>query len=620
MDKINKSYIFRILRFILFGLVAALVAGFIIEFFHVGLDRKLITVFIFESRTEIFKLSVQIFFFVYIGLSALSGSSIIGSFLTVFISLALGAANFLKYTYRNEYLFPSELSMITELPFLIDMITLREFVFFGGLFFIIIGTMVLIYQKFSLKRRKILSKKLHYSWRITLVIVSAIILVHVYRFNQPGNRIKAAFNETADWVTYNQKRNYENNGFVAGFLFNFGSEYMDKPDDYSRESVLAILDEYTEKAEQINKERAHAAIDANIIFLMNESFSDPSRIEGFEMSDDPIPFTRELMDNTLSGHSLSQSIGGGTANSEFEALTGMALEPFAGHVYAPYVEATNIMQHMPSIIQRTNDDRLNTTALHSNYAHLYKRTNVYENFGFDKFIHRKIMNYKEQLGNSDYISDAASYKELIDRMEETDGKDFIHLVTMQNHMSYRDKYDNPDFETSGLNNDDEGDGYLQDLNHSDEALKDLIAYIDQHDEETLLVFWGDHLPSIYPDSILDQNSRLTMRQTPLFFYSNQADLEGNLGTISPIYYINHVLDILDVKVTPFEALLMSLEEEVPGLYGGLYLQDGSDQTFETRADLNDQAQALLEKFNMIQYDIVSGDRYTKDLGFFELNQ
>lgn len=620
MNKTNKSYLFRILRFILFGLFAAFLAGFIIEFFHVGLDRELITVFIFENRSEIFKLSVYIFFFIYLGLAALSGSSIIGSFLTVFISLILGTANFLKYTYRNEYLFPSELSMITELPFLIDMITLREVVFFGGLFIIIIGAMVFIYQKFSLKRRKILSKKLHYSWRITLTIVSVIVLVHVYRFNQPGNRIKAAFNETADWVTYNQKRNYENNGFVAGFLFNFGSEYMDKPDDYSRESVIAILDEFSDQAEQINKERTHSDIDTNIIYLMNESFSDPTRITGFEMSDDPISFTRELIDNTMSGHSLSQSIGGGTANSEFEALTSMSLEPFAGQVYAPYVEATSIMQYIPSIARRAKNSELHTTAIHSHYGHLYKRTSVYPRLGFDDFIHRNEMTHTDLLGNSDYISDAASYKELIDRMEETDGKDLIHLVTMQNHMSYRHKYDNPEYKTSGLSNNDEGNGYLQDLNYSDQALEDLIDYIDQHDEDTLLVFWGDHLPSIYPNSILDQNSHLTMRQTPLFFYSNHTDLEGNLGTISPIYFINHVLDILDVKITPFEALLLSLEEELPGLYGGFYLQDGSDQTFETRADLNDQAQALLEKFNMIQYDIVSGDRYTKDLGFFELNQ
>lgn len=295
------------------------------------------------------------------------------------------------------------------------------------------------------------------------------MLFYTYQFNNPGNLINAAYSNTANWVSYNQNKNYSNNGFVAGFLFNTGSQYMMEPIDYSIEKVISIKDEYTNKAEEINKTRNNIEFDTNIIFLMNESFSDPSRLKGFESNLDPIPFTRELMMNTLSGNSLAQSIGGGTANSEFEALTSLSLEPFSSHVYAPYVEATSIFNHIHSILERVHASGLKSTAIHSHSPSLYKRTVVYSEMGFDEFISKEDMLYTEKIANSDYISDASAYKEMIKRMNETEEKDFIHLVTMQNHMSYRLKYEETKFNTSGADDNEEGNGYLQDLYNSDIA-------------------------------------------------------------------------------------------------------------------------------------------------------
>src|SRR5699024_168665 len=132
-------------------------------------------------------------------------------------------------------------------------------------------------------------------------------------------------------------------------------------------------------------------------------------------------------------------------------------------------------------------------------------------------------------------------------------------------MSYGYKYENPSFTTQGATSQEEGDGYLQDLYYSDLALELFVDYIDDYNEETLVIFWGDHLPSIYSSDTADINDSITFRETPLFFYSNQRDLSGDVGTISPIFFIHHILDILNVKVTPFEALLAELEHVLPGV-------------------------------------------------------
>lgn len=148
----------------------------------------------------------------------------------------------------------------------------------------------------------------------------------------------------------------------------------------------------------------------------------------------------------------------------------------------------------------------------------------------------------------------------------------------------------------------------------------MIHHIDQYDEEILLVFWGDHLPGIYSNAIGEKNSALTRRETPLFFYSNMDDLYGSVDTISPIYYLNHVLDILNIKVTPFEALLMELEERLPGLYGGLYLEDTSKAPLESRNNLNVETKELLDKYSLIQYDMVSGSGFSREVGFFDITE
>lgn len=574
--------------------------------------------FIFNIRTEVFILSCFIFFSLFLFLASLLGSAILGgSFITI-LSLILGSTAYLKYQYRNEPLFPSELSMVTELPFLVEMVSTREIILVLISLIAILLLIVLIYKNFSMKSKGLLSNRFQFMWRFPLFILSLSLIINIYRFNYPGNNLREIYNEYTDYVTYDQDLNYARNGFVAGFLFNLGTEVMEQPSDYSRDVIEEIHNKYTVLADEINEMRSLTETPANILFIMNETFADPATIEGFTFNQDPIPYTRSLMESTLSGQALAQNIGGGTANSEFEALTSLSMEPLASRVYAPYVEATNELKHIPSLAKKASNQGMVATAIHPYNPNLYKRTTVYNHLGFDDFIYDEHMDFKDKIGNSDYISDESAYKEMMQRLNETDTLDFIHLVTMQNHMAYSHKHDTTLFETSGATEDAEGNGYLQDLHYSDQALKSLIEEVDQHEEEIFIVFWGDHQPSIYSDDTISQNTRLTMRETPLFFYSNKRDLSGDIGTISPIYFINHILESLDVMVTPFEAMLLELETVLPGIYGGLYLEEGIDGPVSSRHELQVETIRLLNEFTLIQYDLFAGSNYSHNLGFYDL--
>lgn len=120
---------------------------------------------------------------------------------------------------------------------------------------------------------------------------------------------------------------------------------------------------------------------------MNETYSDPYLLDGFRSDKDPMPFYRDLIDESYNGRSLAQGIGGETANSEFEALTTLSLETMASTISSPYVQLTETLSDTPNVVQLINEMGYHTTAIHSHHPRLYKRTDVYARLGFDEFIY-----------------------------------------------------------------------------------------------------------------------------------------------------------------------------------------------------------------------------------------
>lgn len=608
-NKIKDNWI-QIALTILIGFTASFLAVFLLQYFHFQLDFGK-TIGFFREQTRLNLLEVGVVLLVFLWFEFLSGSRWLSSFFVVLLSFILGIASQQKLLYRGEPLYPSDAYFLKDFRFLLTMVDTGILIAMGVIFLLLGGAIVYFVKK---RKKNSVSK----SWLTTRMIgfvAVSLLLFYVYQFNQPGNKVKAMFNERVSWISYSQERNYTENGVVSGLMYNLKAPAVDKPKKYSKASIQALYEKYNQEAEEINSERNSSLDDVNLIYVMSETFSDPLKIEGMTISKDPLPNFRRLANENLSGEVLSQGYGGGTANIEFEALTGISLEPLSSNITTPFIQLSGQMSKFPSIMDYMSSTNHKRTAIHPYNTTMYKRLENYQALEFDSYIFQDDMKYTEKVGKNTYISDEAAHQEVMDVLQESDGKDFVHLVTMQNHKPFVDKYENIEYEVEGAPYNLEVANYAQGIQYSDEALKEFLDEIDQFDEKTIVVFWGDHLPSFYGDELFNQNGHITMHETPLLFYSNFSEDSRDVGTISPIYFVNHILGMADAPVKPFSALLSKMETVLPAMEKGFYLERDSDLKRD-REELNPVTLEILEEYDMILYDMTTGKNYSKELGFY----
>lgn len=587
--------------------------NFILQLFQLHFDLEHLSVQLFESKTLLFFLSSGIIVILFLWVMSLVGNPYVSFLILLVATILTGFANQQKQLYRGEPLYPSDLAMVRNLPFLIDMV--NPLLVFLLIFLVAISITICIfiykktYKKFTMKSL---------IFRTILFVFTSSILFYTGQFNQQNNYVRELFNINAYWITFSQQLNYEGNGFIPGFLYNLNAPAVDRPARYSKEKVEQIVNEYSQKAIELNKDRVTPLTDVNILFVMNESFSDPYEIEGMKISEDPIPNIRKIMKNNLSGKILSQGYGGGTANIEFEALTGISIEPLASNITTPYIQLTSKMSEFPTIVSYLKQHDYTATAIHPFNTTMYKRNDVYKEIGFDHFISESTMKNDKILESNRYISDESAYKEILDRMNNTPTMDFIHLVTMQNHMDYTGKYPDTEFQAVGSSNDEEAINYYQDLQYSDIALKEFLNDLDSFEEKTMVVFWGDHLPSFYGKKLYDENGLRTMHETPLIIYTNYNKEEKYINTISPIYLLNHVLEKNNAPLTPFQTLLLELESVLPAFEKNIYIENVAEEIKASRSDLAASTLKVLNDYDMVLYDLTTGENHAHELGFYEI--
>ncbi|WP_086943695.1 LTA synthase family protein [Trichococcus pasteurii] len=579
------------------------------------LDAGLVVNFVFAWHTEKFLISTGVLLTLGLWLWALVGNIRWANALLLLSGGILGMATYEKMLQRNEPVYPSDLKMLTEATFLLEMLNGRTLAAISLVFILFLAFVL-----FSLRQSK--SKetvKLGWKARVLVLFVTSIALGYAGQFQKEGNLLKKAYDRTAYWIPYSQQMNYYNTGFVAGFLYNLSAAPMELPTDYSQEKIDELKATYQQFADEINAERTAAMPETNVIYIMNESFADPLELEGLDLQSDPIPFTRALMDTSYSGELLSQGYGGGTANIEFEALTGFSMEPFAANITTPYTQFLSSQDDFPSVVSRLEEAGFRTTAIHPYNTTMYKRLENYEALGFDTFLYEDTMTHTDKLDTNPYISDAAAYAEITAILKASDEKDFIHLVTMQNHTPYQNKYTvTPSAAETGIASQTIRN-YLQDLQYSDQALAELLAALQEWSEPTIVVFWGDHWPSVFGEDLYALNTIQNMHETPMFIYSNMAEVQKDLGVTSPIYFFPEVLELSGSRVTAFEALLMALQEQVPAFEKTLYVNGDTGEYVSSREGLSEQAKSLLADYDLIQYDTTTGNRYAESNGFFQMD-
>ncbi|HAQ4672869.1 TPA: LTA synthase family protein [Enterococcus faecium] len=567
--------------------------------------------FAFSWHTEKFFLACLVLLIILIFLIALAGSVPLGSLTYVVTIGVLGFANYMKMSYRQEPIYPDDLKMITEIGLLKDMT--------GTMLFTVIlaaaGTVLGLFCWYMFRSLK--KGRRFQLIRLTTLLVAIELLGYISNFNNPDNLLRKAYNKTALWIPYSQKMNYYNTGFIGGFLYNLKVEPMDEPEGYSKAKIKEITEKYQKLADEKNK--AVEEESPNIVFVMSESFSDPSRLNGVEVSGEPLADYYEVADQTYSGNMLSQNYGGGTANIEFEALTGFSMALFNAQLTTPYTMLVPKMDQLPSIVSALNAQSYQTTAIHPYNTSMYKREDVYQTLGFDQFISERTMTYTDTIENNPYISDESAYKEVMTLLKEEKAPQFIHLVTMQTHMPYNGKYDRLGYsaEISDGSGTLDLENYLQDISYSSAALKQFTEELKNLSRRTLVVFWGDHLPGIYSDTIQAKNDKQTLHETQFLMFDSKGKLEKQTtqdAITSPFYFAANLMEQTNQTTNGFYQLLLSLEQELPAFERELYYQNGQ---WYKEAQFNRSQQEIYDEYQLIQYDIVAGKQYSLADGFFE---
>lgn len=601
--------------FIVAKIVSLPVIAFLINFYLQLCQNdfvwRLARKFAFSWHVEKFWISTLVLLILLLFIVSVAGSFLVGSTIFIIAFILLGYADYLKMSLRTEPIYPDDLKMVTQWSLMSEMV--GNFLFFVALLatigvFIVLGYS--IYKSFFFSKKKQIL-------RVMTVIITSISLVYISQFNHENNLVRKAYNRTALWIPYSQKMNYYNTGFVAGFLYNLNVEVMDEPDGYSKDRINTITQKYNNIANREN-EKLQDEVKPNIVYIMAESFSDPLRLNQLSILGDPLQEYRAVTNQTISGQMLSQGYGGGTANIEFEALTSFSLESFSPQLTTPYTMLLPKLKQVPSVVSFLGDQDYTTTAIHPYNTSMYKRKDVYKKMGFDSFISETDMQHKDTIDNNSYISDAAAFQEVLDILESSDQPQFIQLVTMQGHMPYNNRYKQLDYQVEIGEKKVTIENYLQDISYTSKALESFLNELTAMEEETLVVFWGDHLPSIYPEEILQKNTEAALHETEYFFFnskmSQMTELEGVEGTISPIYFTPLLLKANSLKLSGFYAFLLELQQILPAFEKGIYL---IDNRWESTLSLSPHQQLLYEEYRLIEYDIFAGNQYSIQTNFFE---
>ncbi|WP_066026451.1 LTA synthase family protein [Enterococcus mundtii] len=613
LDKLSTKQQ-KILRITTLGVVTVLViliSNLYLQWCQNNLSVDLALKFAFSWHTEKFLLACFVLLTVFLFMVAFAGSYLFGLLFYLVSIGILGFANYLKMSYRQEPIYPDDLKMITEFNLLKDMTGTPIFI---GLMLVaaltIGGVIWAIVRSFKKDRT-------FQIYRVLTLVMTVAMMGYFSNFNNPNNLLRKAYNQTALWIPYSQKMNYYNTGFIGGFLYNLKVEPMERPEGYSKEKITEITEKYQAIADEKNQTASNEQ--PNIIYVMSESFSDPSHLNGVTVTGDPLADYREVANQTYSGQMLSQNYGGGTANIEFEALTGLSMALFNGQMTTPYTMLVPKLDQLPSLVSTLNAQNYRTTAIHPYNTSMYKREDVYQTLGFDSFISEGNMTYTDTIDNNPYISDESAYKEILDLLKDEETPQFVHLVTMQTHMPYAGKYSQLDFSatTEDNNGTDTLDNYLQDIAYSSQALKAFTEALKDTPRRTLVVFWGDHLPGIYSDEIKNKNEKQALHQTEFLMFDTAGELEKretNDAVTSPFYFAANLLEQTNQKTTGFYQLLLEMESAIPAFERELYFQNGQ---WGKEAQLNQAQEEVYEAYRLIQYDLVSGEQYSLDAGFYE---
>lgn len=429
------------------------------------------------------RLNIAFYYWLFLFVFFIAGRTSISMAICVAAIAIIGVGNYFVVMFRSNpivpwdiYSFETAMSVADNYVFSVDWALAEHIAMFILMLIVGVRTNIRLNKKIL---RPILT--------VAMCILAYFYISYLWQDNLERN---TGLNDTL----FNAKYMHSKDGFFVSFILDIHFLQIEEPKNYSDEYALSLLNE-----QEVEKVETPEEL-PDIIAIMDETFSDPAVLGEFETNKDYMPFVHSILRgevaNTISGYTDVSVLGGNTANSEFEFLTGnsMAFFPNGSVPYLQYIR-----DGISTIVPQLEEYGYTTYGTHPYRAKGWNREFIYDLMGFDYRYFQGSFPFEDKLRN--YVSDEADFKSILEWRSNTERPFFMFNVTMQNHSNYGGDFDNFDpqivakFKNTSSNK--YLNKYLSLMYETDQDVASLLSELSQSDRKTIVVFWGDHQPNDY---------------------------------------------------------------------------------------------------------------------------
>ena len=543
------------------------------------------------------RLNIAFYYWLFLFVFFIAGRTSISMAICVSAIAAIGVGNYFVVMFRSNpivpwdiYSFETAMSVADNYVFSVDWALAEHIAMFILMLIVGVRTNIRLSKKIL---RPILT--------VAMCIPAYFYISYLWQYNLERN---TGLNDTL----FNAKYMHSKDGFFVSFILDIHFLQIEEPKNYSDEYALSLLNE-----QEVEKVETPEEL-PDIIAIMDETFSDPAVLGEFETNKDYMPFVHSILRgevaNTISGYADVSVLGGNTANSEFEFLTGnsMAFFPNGSVPYLQYIR-----DGISTIVPQLEEYGYTTYGTHPYRAKGWNREFIYDLMGFDYRYFQGSFPFEDKLRN--YVSDEADFKSILEWRNNTEGPFFMFNVTMQNHSNYGGDFDNFDpqivakFKNTSSNK--YLNKYLSLMYETDQDVASLLSELSQSDRKTIVVFWGDHQPNdyvvrpIYKEYGLDFDNQTYEQQqqrqkTPFFIWANY-DIQEQTNVEISLNYLNILLfETAGLQLDEYQTFRKNLwQGQIPMMNAVGYRNDNGDLV--EYDDAPEEIQNLLNEYQNIQY-------------------
>lgn len=543
------------------------------------------------------RLNIAFYYWLFLFVFFIAGRTSISMAICVAAIAIIGVGNYFVVMFRSNpivpwdiYSFETAMSVADNYVFSVDWALAEHIAMFILMLIVGVRTNIRLSKKIL---RPILT--------VAMCIPAYFYISYLWQDNLERN---TGLNDTL----FNAKYMHSKDGFFVSFILDIHFLQIEEPKNYSDEYALSLLNE-----QEVEKVETPEEL-PDIIAIMDETFSDPAVLGEFETNKDYMPFVHSILRgevaNTISGYTDVSVLGGNTANSEFEFLTGnsMAFFPNGSVPYLQYIR-----DGISTIVPQLEEYGYTTYGTHPYRAKGWNREFIYDLMGFDYRYFQGSFPFEDKLRN--YVSDEADFKSILEWRNNTEGPFFMFNVTMQNHSNYGGDFDNFDpqivakFKNTSSNK--YLNKYLSLMYETDQDVASLLSELSQSDRKTIVVFWGDHQPNdyvvrpIYKEYGLDFDNQTYEQQqqrqkTPFFIWANY-DIQEQTNVEISLNYLNILLfETAGLQLDEYQSFRKNLwQGQIPMMNAVGYRNDDGDLV--EYDDAPEEIQNLLNEYQNIQY-------------------